>query len=183
MKLTIKEMCISSMFALIIAMGAFIKIPISLVPVTMQTLFVILCALLLGSKLATLSVLLYIAIGLVGIPVFANGGGITYVLQPSFGYLLGFLLAAKVVGSLKDKFTSFGTMLCLCIFGMLIIYAIGFGYFYFIQNIYFGKNFKFGWMFYNLFLVYLPGDILACIAAAIIKQKVAIVVKLPSSSV
>ena len=69
-----KDMCLYALFAVLIGVGAFIKLPISIVPVTLQTLFVILAALILKEK-AVYSVLLYIGIGLLGIPVFASGGG------------------------------------------------------------------------------------------------------------
>ena len=72
-----KDMCLYALFAVLIGVGAFIKLPISIVPVTLQTLFVILAALILKEK-AVYSVLLYIGIGLLGIPVFASGGGISY---------------------------------------------------------------------------------------------------------
>ena len=88
-----KDMCLYALFAVLIGVGAFIKLPISIVPVTLQTLFVILAALILKEK-AVYSVLLYIGIGLLGIPVFASGGGISYVLVPSFGYLIGMLYFA-----------------------------------------------------------------------------------------
>ncbi|NCC54715.1 MAG: biotin transporter BioY, partial [Erysipelotrichia bacterium] len=103
MKLSIKSMCLCSLFAVLIAVGAFIKIPISIVPITLQTLFVVLAGIILGKRDAFISVLLYIVIGLIGIPVFANGGGIAYVLQPSFGYLLGFMLVAYFIGYFSES--------------------------------------------------------------------------------
>ncbi|MDP2871683.1 MAG: biotin transporter BioY [Bacillota bacterium] len=89
-----------SLFAALTAVGALIRLPLPPVPFTMQTLFVLLAGLLLGGKLGAASQLLYIAIGLAGVPVFAGGGGPQYVLTPGFGYLIGFAAAAYVAGRL-----------------------------------------------------------------------------------
>lgn len=171
MKLDVKSMCICSFFAVLIAIGAFIKLPISIVPVTMQTLFVVLAAIVLKQKKATISVLLYLIIGLIGIPIFANGGGITYVLQPTFGYLIGFLCAANIVGYLASKKNSLKYYFFISVLGMLIIYLFGMLYFIFIQKVYYGIAFEWGWVFYYLFLVYLPGDLISCGIAAWIGKR------------
>ncbi|MDD3049245.1 MAG: biotin transporter BioY [Bacilli bacterium] len=165
MKLDVRSMCLCSMFSVLIAVGAFIKIPISIVPITMQTLFVVLAGMILGKKNATISVLLYIVIGLIGLPVFANGGGIAYVLQPSFGYLLGFVVSAWLVGLLSEKTSQMSKLIISAIIGMIVIYVIGIIYFAFIQHFYYGVDFTLDWLFYYLFIVYLPGDTISCILA------------------
>ena len=76
MKISAKDLTLVALFSALIAVGAFIKIPFLLVPITLQTLFIVLSALVLERKLAVLSVIVYIMIGLVGFPIFANGGGI-----------------------------------------------------------------------------------------------------------
>lgn len=58
---------------------------------------------LLGAKLATVSVIVYLSIGLVGVPVFSAGGGPAYIFRPGFGFLLGFVLAAFVIGTITEK--------------------------------------------------------------------------------
>lgn len=84
----IKQITYIALFSSLIAIGAFIKIPVGNVPFTLQPLFVMLSALVLDKKSAIYSVLIYIIIGLIGIPIFARGGGIGYIFQPTFGYLL-----------------------------------------------------------------------------------------------
>ena len=79
------------------AVGAFIKIPLPYIPFTLQTFFVFYSGILLGAKLGMLSQIIYILIGLVGIPVFSNGGGPSYVFQPSFGFLIGFIISTFFV--------------------------------------------------------------------------------------
>lgn len=81
-----------TLFTALIAVGAFIKIPIPVVPFTLQYLFTMLAGILLGSRLGSLSVLAYMILGLIGLPIFSEGGGIGYVFKPSFGYIIGFAL-------------------------------------------------------------------------------------------
>ena len=107
MKLKTKELTTCALFAALIAVGAFIKIDIPLPMYTMhftlQWFFVLMAGFLLGAKLASLSVIVYLCIGLVGVPVFAAGGGPTYILRPGFGFLLGFVLAAFLIGQKRLK--------------------------------------------------------------------------------
>ncbi len=72
MKISAKDLTLVALFSALIAVGAFIKIPFLLVPITLQTLFIVLSALVLERKLAVLSVIVYIMIGLIGFPIFAN---------------------------------------------------------------------------------------------------------------
>ncbi|XRD23823.1 biotin transporter BioY [Lysinibacillus fusiformis] len=95
-----------AMFAALTAIGAFIKIPLPIVPFTLQIVFVFLAGCLLGSRNGLYSQLVYIGVGLVGLPVFTQGGGITYVVQPTFGYLIGFALAAYVIGMIVERIES-----------------------------------------------------------------------------
>ena len=90
------KMILVALFAALIAVGAFIRVPVPLVPFTMQTFFVVLAGMLLGKKLGAASALVYLAIGLIGIPVFTQGGGIGYVLKPSFGDMIGFIVAGYI---------------------------------------------------------------------------------------
>ncbi len=91
---------LASLFAALTAAGAFIRLPFPYVPITMQTLFVLLAGALLGPRFGAASQLIYLVVGLSGVPVFANGGGPAYVLQPTFGYLLSYPAAAYVTGRL-----------------------------------------------------------------------------------
>jgi len=93
-------------FSLVIALGAqaAIPLPFTPVPVTLQTLAVLLAGCLLGSTRGTLAVLAYIVEGLAGLPVFAGGtAGLTHLLGPTGGYLVGFLAAAFLTGLLAER--------------------------------------------------------------------------------
>ena len=91
----LRNQILCAIFTALIAIGAFIRIPVPVVPFTLQFLFTTLAGVLLGSRLGATSVILYIVLGLLGVPVFAEGGGPGYILKPSFGYLPGFATLRK----------------------------------------------------------------------------------------
>ena len=82
-KITTREMTLCALFTVLTAVGAFIKIPIPVVPFTLQFLFTMMAGLLLGGRLGAASVGLYALLGLIGLPIFAEGGGFWYLLKPS----------------------------------------------------------------------------------------------------
>ena len=90
-------------FAVLTALCAQIKLEVGIVPITMQTFMVLLSGALLGSKRGALSQLSYLLMGLAGVPWFSRGGGLGYILSPTFGYIIGFVFAAFIVGFLCEK--------------------------------------------------------------------------------
>ncbi|MCE5287176.1 MAG: biotin transporter BioY [Pelosinus sp.] len=143
MNLTLREMILVALFAALTAIGAFIQIPTPIVPYTLQFLFCAYSGILLGAKKGLYSQLLYVGIGLLGIPIFVNGGGPTYVLQPTFGFLLGFILCAYVIGKATEKFQaslSFAKLLSSILLGLFIVYLFGVSYLYAIVNLYLHKE-------------------------------------------
>ncbi len=82
-----KDLVLIALFAALTAIGGFLNIPTPTVPFSLQFLFCAYAGVLLGWKKGMISQALYLAVGLSGLPVFAKGGGIGYVLQPSFGFL------------------------------------------------------------------------------------------------
>ena len=124
------RLSLSALFLALIIVSAFIRIPFPVIPITLQTLIVLLAAMTLGHRLAGLTVGTYLLMGLAGLPVFTAGGGVFYVLKPTFGYLLGFLLAAVAVGYLvhRTRIRSFVRMSLFGMIGIIIIYASGIGY-------------------------------------------------------
>lgn len=135
-----KDLTVCGLFSALIAVGAFIKIVIPVgadsMNFTLQWFFVLLAGLLLGSKRAFLSVSTYLLIGLMGIPVFARGGGPAYLLRPTFGFLLGFALAAYAMGKICEWMHSSkpGTLIFAATVGYVIYYGMGILYFYFITH-------------------------------------------------
>lgn len=154
--------------------GALIRLPIAPVPITLQTFFVILSGILLGSKAGALSQIIYIILGLIGLPVFSGGGGLGYIFKPTFGYILGFIGAAAVAGYvMKNKTFNTLQVLIASILGMLAIYLIGVpylaAYLYFIMQ----KPDAVGIAVKTGMLLFIPGDIVKCIVLALIVPKLA----------
>jgi biotin transport system substrate-specific component len=89
--------------SILMALSARTQVPMWPVPMTMQTFAVLVIGMSFGWRLAGATLLLYLAEGAVGLPVFASGGGIAYFAGPTTGYLVGFLVAAMLVGWLGEK--------------------------------------------------------------------------------
>jgi len=109
------QIFLATCFACLTALGAQVQVPISPVPVTLQVLFVLLSGLVLGSKLGILSQLEYLAFGLAGMPVFAQGkSGLLALLDPTGGYLVGFILGAYIAGLLAESVAQPGRIRFFC---------------------------------------------------------------------
>ncbi len=101
---TIRSLVLCGLFAALCCVGGWITLPLPQLSITLQTLFTTLSGLTLGGKRGAASVAAYVALGLAGLPVFSGGGGgVAYVMRPSFGYLLGMILGAYVAGSLYSR--------------------------------------------------------------------------------
>jgi biotin transport system substrate-specific component len=120
-------MSLVALFAALSGIGGFIRLPIPYIPLTLQTLMVMFSGLLLGGRLGALSQLVYLLVGLLGIPIFAQGGGPGYVLQPTFGYLMGFVVGAYVIGRLTEgrEHLHRGMLCVVILLGIVAIYIPG----------------------------------------------------------
>lgn len=172
-KLSIQQMAMCGLFTALIAIGAFIKIPVPVVPFTLQFFFTMMAGLLLGSRLGAISVAVYTALGLLGLPIFAEGGGIWYVFKPSFGYMLGFILATYVTGLIVEKkgVAKLKTVLAANFIGLFIVYAVGMAYFYVICNYVINAPIAVGPLFLYCFVLAVPGDICLCIIAGLVTKR------------
>lgn len=168
--LNINKCIKTALMTALIAVGAYIKIPMPLIPFTLQTFFVMLAGVTLGAEYGALSVIIYILLGLIGLPIFTGGGGIMYVVSPTFGYMLGFIAAAFIIGKLceKKKGRSFIQLFIYCIIGTLIIYVFGVTYFWIIKTFYLGVTVSAYTLFISCFLITLPADIIKSALAALI---------------
>ena len=161
-----------AIFVVLMIVSAFIRIPIPLVPLTFQTVVAVLAGLLLGPLYGTAAVGVYIFMGLIGLPVFTNGGGFAYVVQPTFGYILGFAAAAFVAGLIcgKGKISLLRALLA-SFAGFLANYLVGVPYFLLIWHFYMNNGGV--WqaaVTYNL--IYMPKDLVLCLLAGFLAWRV-----------
>jgi len=114
-------------FSIITGLAAKLKIEIGAVPITMQTFAVLLSGALLGSRRGMASQLTYLLMGLAGLPWFARGGGIQYIMSPTFGYIIGFVLAAYFIGWICERGfdRQLKTAILAMLFGNIILYIPG----------------------------------------------------------
>jgi len=159
-----------AIFTALIAIGAFIRIPVPVVPFTLQFLFTTLAGVLLGSRLGALSVTIYIVLGLMGVPVFAEGGGPGYIFKPSFGYLPGFALGAYISGYFAEKENrpTFKNLLIGNALNLAVVYLCGMVYCYVISNFYLGTPIALWPLVLYCFILAVPGDAVLCVVAAIL---------------
>lgn len=102
MRTNTRMLILAALFSALTAIGAFLKFPLGAMSVTLQFLFTAMAGVLLGARWGALSQAAYVVLGLVGLPIFTMGGGLGYVFQPSFGFLLGLIPSAWVMGKLTE---------------------------------------------------------------------------------
>ena len=171
-KLSTRDTVLAGLFTALIAVGAFIRIPLPAIPFTMQILFVCLSAMLMGKK-AAWPAFIYMLLGLTGLPIFAKGGGIWYVFQPSFGYIPGFILGAYLGGYVVEKGgkNSFRKYLAGGFAAIGASYACGMIYYSLLNGLYLGNPVTARFLWAYLFIPFIPGDALSAILAAYIAKK------------
>lgn len=168
-----RDLVLCALFVALIAVGAFIHIPTPLVPVSLQYLCVMLAGLILGGKLGAASCFIYMMLGLIGVPIFTHGGGPGYVFQPSFGYIIGFVVGAFVIGTIaysKNR-PSFLRVLAANISGMLTVYIFGMVYYYLMSMFYLNDPIGLWPLFLHFFLMTIPVDTVYCILCAVIAKR------------
>lgn len=173
--MSVRNMVLVALFAALTAIGAFIKIPVPYVPFTLQPFFVLLSGSLLGSRLGALSQLVYVLVGLLGLPVFTQGGGPGYIMQPTFGYLVGFVICAYLVGKLTEKrekknyFTYLGAMYI----GMVVTYILGVTHLYLVTHFLVSSSFTLAKAIWIGAIVILPKDIILTAIIAYLAERIA----------
>ncbi len=169
-----RQLLFASLLTALTAAGSFIRIPFPLTPVTLQTLFTLLAGCMLLPRYAFLSQMVYLILGLAGLPVFANGGGLGYILQPTFGYLLSLPIAAWLISFLNTrtgKQNSLSFMIMINSVAGILILALGSGWLYLAVNVWLMKAISFRTVWISGFLIFIPGEILkAGIAAFLARQ-------------
>ena len=137
--MTTRKLVRTALFAALTAVGAFLKIPLGPSAITLQFFFTAMAGCLLGSGCGALSQLIYVLLGLLGLPIFTAGGGFSYVLHPTFGFLLGLIPAAWVIGRLARSTCSFWRIALAALAGLAVLYAVGLPYMAMILNGYMAR--------------------------------------------
>lgn len=166
--LSIRSTVAGAAFTALIAVGAYISIPIGPVPIVLQNFFVLLAGVLLGPRRGLVTVLLYLLLGAVGLPVFAGGtGGIAHFFGPTGGYLVGFIPAVLLCGFLGQRIDIHNRPAFLIahvlalLAGSAAIYATGVPWLKFTTEMSWQKSLAVG------FLPFIPGDLIKIAAAAL----------------
>lgn len=149
------------------------------IPITLQTFAVLFVGLFLKTKRAFIVFLCYIIMGLAGIPVFSNGGGPAYILQPSFGFIIGFMLSVFITGSnafKRYKSAFFGK----AILGLLALDVIGLAYMALILNGYKHLGVSFFYVLEIGFTPFILKDCFSAVLAAMVYLRLRNVVSVKS---
>lgn len=154
----VRELTLTALFAVLTAAAAFVKIPTPISSFTLQFLATALAGILLGGKLGAMSQVVYVVLGLAGLPIFTAGGGLQYVLQPTFGFLLGLIPAAYIIGRLAEKSKKKKRIVLACLAGLGILYLVGLPYMALVLNLYLGKAMGLGQILWGGMVLFLPGD-------------------------
>lgn len=143
-KITIKDLCYMSIALSLLIVGSKISFNIGPIPLTLQTIMIAFICLLFKSK-SIIIILVYILMGLIGIPVFASGGGYVYLFKPSFGFIIGFLVQAICeafinTDKIKTKPLFFIGTILKAWFGHIISVIVGVIYMWLIYKFYNGET-------------------------------------------
>lgn len=173
--LTARDIAECAIFVALMIASAYLTIPLYPIPLTLQTAVCILCGLLLGAKKGAAAMLAYALIGVLGLPVFSGAkGGISSVLTPTFGYVIGFVFAALLAGILREKNNkaSYKRAFFASVLACALCYLSGIIYFVPIWiNVYGGADTLIAAIFtYNV--IYLPKDLLLCLLTSFVCVKV-----------
>lgn len=167
-KLTARDLTRISLFTALICISSYIKIDLPNVPITAQTLAIMLAGCILDTRQAALSVLTYLLLGAVGVPVFSGGSsGLGIIFGKYGGYLVGFLLGAIVISLLKGKKNSLIRLgFANIIGGIVVVDLFGSFWFSFITGMNVIQAFMVG------ALVFIPGDLIKAFIAAAVSNRV-----------
>lgn len=170
----LRSMLLSAMFAALTAVGAFLKIPAGATSFTLQLFFTCVAGVLLGPYWGAASQLVYVLLGLIGVPIFTEGGGLMYLAKPTFGFLLGLAPMALVIGLLTKHLNAQNLrghavrgilqLGLACVAGLVVLYLIGLPYMYFILD----GAWSVGKTIVSGCLIFLPFDALKIIVATLL---------------
>ena len=176
-----KKIILTGMFVSFIIVCSLIKIPMIPVPISLAFTSINLICLISDTNLSFISVLMYIVLGLAGIPVFSQGGGIGYVLNPTFGYILGFFIMPFISSFFKKIVVynkEFVKNIIISILNMFTVYICGMIYAVFILKTFYVMSYDIR-QFITLFaLIFIPGDLLMALITSFLGARLKRIVKI-----
>lgn len=164
-KSLLQKLLRTALFTALTAAGAILHIG----DASLQTLFSALSGILLGPVWGPVSQFLYVLMGLLGLPLFVEGGGPLYVVHPTFGFLIGMILASFVTGILTEK-TQWNIWLISAL-GLLSAYVTGMPFLYLISRYYYHTEGMTFLIAFKMVIVYLPMDFAKLFAVAVIGKR------------
>ncbi len=178
MRLKIQDIAMISLFVALTSVGSKIQIPGPIVPFTAQFFFVTMGGVLMGAKRGMIAQLVYILLGLAGVPVFAAGAGISYIFKPTFGYLIGFTVSAFLAGFFCDRLMKkqgkikFWQLLLVSFLCLLIVYICGVLYYLAMKGLYLNEAVQIETVLINFVALFLLTDTMWCLLIAFIGPRI-----------
>lgn len=166
-----KRIALIGLFVALLSVSAKISIPFVPVPMTLQSAVVLFFACYIGAADSLIGVGVYILLGLIGVPIFASGGGFDYAVKPSFGFTIGFLASSAVCGLTYAKCGKWWQVILCLAAGTVALYVVGITYFLLLKTFYLGGAIDFWNVLVTFWLMFIPSDILkAAICFLLLKR-------------
>ncbi|MEH7116500.1 biotin transporter BioY [Neobacillus vireti] len=177
-KLKALDLTLAAMFVALMTIGANIStiapfLHVGGVPITLQTFFAILAGAILGSRLGSIAMTVYMLVGLVGVPVFADfTGGLFTIIKPTFGFILSYIFAAFMIGKMVERNKSLPAFITASLIGMAVNYLFGTNWMYFAYKLWAaapdGFTYKMAWLW---MIAPLPKDLILSVLAGIMAHR------------
>lgn len=168
-----RNLILAALFAAMTAVGAFLRVPMPTASVTLQVFFTAMAGILLGAKWGAASQLIYVLLGLAGLPVFTSGGGPGALLQPSGGFLPGMILMAWVTGTVAQRRGNrFRDLLLACGAGLAALYAVGLPWMHLIVNVYLAEDWSLWQTVVSGMVLFLPWDLAKLALTAVLCARI-----------
>ena len=170
-----KYLAMSALCTALMVVGAYLRFPLPFLAVqfTTQVFFLLVTGLVLPPKYSAGALLAYVLLGLIGLPVFSQGGGLQTILTPNFGYLLGFIFSAYITALLHKRIQGKKwAYIVPAIIGVFAVYAIALPYVALLATLYQAKPVAFETLMKGYFLAFLPLDLVKAAGAALVASQV-----------
>ena len=172
------DLTLAGMFVALMAIGANIAtiapfLHVGGVPITLQTFFAILAGAILGSRLGSIAMIVYMLVGIVGVPVFADFiGGPSIIFRPTFGFIISYIFTAFIIGKIVEKKKSMAAFIIAALIGMAVNYLFGTNWMYYAYKFWAaapdGFTYKMAWLW---MVAPLPKDIVLAVLAGIMAHR------------